>query len=146
MTRQKDRKPGVKILWDEGLKIKGYIHYATLGLPQLYQFIQIESLHTDHNSRLGRFFESQYYYVLWWHSNSLYRCTKEQVIEIVNDMGYSLDSEFIPDDIFPTDIVIIGENFEASDILYFDHNEIIGLYQKTGHFVVVQDSVLVQIL
>ena len=140
MAKQKYRRPGSRILWNEELKIKGYIHYTTLGLPQIFQYVQLENLNIEQNSRLSRFFESNYYYVLWWHSNGLYHCSKDQVIKIINEMGYFFDSECNSDDIFSTaDIMIIGKDFENSDILYFDHNDNIGFYQKCGRIVVHPD-------
>ena len=36
-------------------------------------------------------FESDYYYVLWWHSNDLHHCSKDQVIRIINEMRHPDD-------------------------------------------------------
>ncbi len=142
MAKQRYRRPGARILWNDELKIKGYIHYTTLGLPQLYQCTRLEYLDTINNKRLNLFFQAEFFYVLWWHSNGLYRCTKDQTVAIINDMGYVLDCEYDSRDIGSTDVMIIGSDFENSDILYFNHDEQIEFFQKIGQIEVRLDEVI----
>ena len=133
MAKQEKYKcPGRRLFCNEDRKIKGYLNYVIAGLRQLFHIVQLGDLNIEHNSRLARFFESKYYYVLWEYRSALYYCTKDQAMKVINEMGH-------PDEYQSYDITIVGEDFENSDILCFNHDNEIYFYEKCGRLEVLLD-------
>ena len=114
--------------------VKGYINYVLSGLRQLFHCIQLENLSIEQNNRLRSFFESNYYYVFWEYENKLFYCTKCEAMRTIEEMAHPIDSDYNAHD-----ITIIGEDFENSDILCFNHDDEIFFYQKCGRLKVELD-------